>query len=62
MKVLIMGSPTTKGYYAFGIKKQVVGGGWVENLVEFLKQKGIDLYVCFYSELFHDNEEKNTRE
>ncbi|PWM32092.1 MAG: glycosyl transferase family 1 [Clostridiales bacterium] len=58
MKVLIMGSPTTKGYYAFGIKKQVVGGGWVENLVEFLKQKGIDLYVCFYSELFHDNEEK----
>lgn len=58
MKILIMGSPTTNGYYCFGIKKKVSGGGWVENLVELLKNKNVDLCVCFYSEVFHSVEIK----
>lgn len=58
MKILIMGSPTTNGYYAFGIKQKVTGGGWVENLVNPLKKKNIDLCVCFYSDFFHNIESK----
>ena len=59
MKVLIMGSPTTDGYYSFGIKQKVMGGGWVENLIDQIKkEKNIDLTVCFYSDFFHEIEKR----
>lgn len=62
MKILIMGPPTTKGYLAFGIKQNITGGGWVENLVEALKKKNVDLCVCFYSEFFQNVEMKRFQE
>lgn len=52
MRVLIMGSPTTKGNECFGNHQKISGGGWVENLIDGLvesKDTQLDLAVCFYA-------------
>lgn len=53
MRVLIMGSPTTNGYQAFGREQKVYGGRWVENLIEqfLISETDIQISVCFYDNL-----------
>lgn len=50
MKVLIMGAPSEGGYRAFGKTYKIFGGGWVENLINSLKDNtNIQIAVCFYA-------------
>ena len=51
MRVLILGSPTSKGNQSFGIKTPVVGGGWVENLIDSIsKEKNLEIFALFYAD------------
>lgn len=55
MKILIMGPPTSDGYRAFGNQQNIIGGGWVENLiVQLLKKKELELFVCFYYDYINE--------
>ena len=50
MKILIMGSPTSEGYKCFGINSGISGGGWVENLINFISTDDtLELFVLFYA-------------
>ena len=49
MRLLIMGSPTSKALESFGNSGKVNGGGWIENLIINLsKKENLEIYVCFY--------------
>ena len=44
VKVLILGSITSQAYSALGMHKHAYGAGWVENLINSLKEKGLEIY------------------
>lgn len=55
MKILIMGSPTSKGYKSFGIDSTVCGGGWVENLINAVSNDiELEIFVMFYADFATD--------
>ena len=55
IKVLLMSSPTSDGFKAFGVNKRVAGGGWAENLICKLKEcDDLEISLFFYSDTAPD--------
>lgn len=52
MKLLVIGSPTSKGYKSLGYDISISGGGWVENLLDCISNnKNLEIFSLFYTRL-----------
>lgn len=55
IKVLLMSSPTSDSFEAFGVNKKIAGGGWAENLICKLKEcDDLEISLFFYSDTAPD--------